>query len=249
MLMQCCLRQVKLNDTLVAEGRQGEQQKHCIATGCIRELGDCTVGLVGFGAIARTVVQMLAPFGPKVLYYDPFRADSATEEACHAEYAALETIQKCSDILSLHLAVTPQTVNMVDADSLVGMKDGAFIVNTARGDLVASAALVKALCSGKIAGAGLDTIAPEPVTTENPLLSLPHDRRGDPGGAKRTAAGKYRERVIIKSKTKTPLQLKWKSREGVFACTATAHMGGCYCLFLAGGSGFMASSAVPSSFG
>ena len=50
---------------------------------------------------------MLAPFGPKVLYYDPFRADSATEEACHAEYAALETIQKCSDILSLHLAVTP----------------------------------------------------------------------------------------------------------------------------------------------
>ena len=96
-----------------------------------------------------------------------------------------------------------------------------FIVNTARGDLVASAALAKALCSGKIAGAGLDTIAPEPVTTENPLLSLPHDRRGDPGGAKRTAAGKYRERVIIKSKTKTPLQLKWKSCEGVFACTAT----------------------------
>lgn len=129
------------------------------------------------------------------------------------------------------------------------MKDGAFIVNTARGDLVASAALAKALCSGKIAGAGLDTIAPEPVTTENPLLSLPHDRRGDPGGAKRTAAGKYRERVIIKSKTKTPLQLKWKSCEGVFACTATAHMGGCYCLFLAGGSGFMASSAAPSSFG
>ncbi len=128
------------------------------------------------------------------------------------------------------------------------MKDGAFIVNTARGDLVASAALAKALCSGKIAGAGLDTIAPEPVTTENPLLSLPHDRRGDPGGAKRTAAGKYRERVIIKSKTKTPLQLKWKSREGVLL-TATAHMGGCYCLFLAGGSGFMASSAVPSSFG
>lgn len=57
------------------------------------------------------------------------------------------------------------------------MKDGAFIVNTARGDLVASAALAKALCSGKIAGAGLDTIAPEPVTTENPLLSLPHDAR------------------------------------------------------------------------
>lgn len=147
--------------------------------------------MVGFGAIARTVVQMLAPFGPKVLYYDPFRADSATEEACHAEYAALETIQKCSDILSLHLAVTPQTVNMVDAGFLAGMKDG----------------------------------------------------------AKRTAAGKYRERVIIKSKTKTPLQLKWKSCEGVFACTATAHMGGCYCLLLAGGSGFMASSAMPSSFG
>ena len=118
---------------------------------------------------------MLAPFGPKVLYYDPFRADSATEEACHAEYAALETIQKCSDILSLYLAVTPQTVNMVDAGFLAGMKDGAFIVNTARGDLVDSAALAKALCSGKIAGAGLDTIAPEPVTQENPLLSLPHD--------------------------------------------------------------------------
>lgn len=83
---------------------------------------------MGFGAIVRTVAQMLAPFGPKVLYYDPFRADSATEEACHAEYAALETIQKCSDILSLHLAVTPQTVNMVDAGFLAGMKDGASVV-------------------------------------------------------------------------------------------------------------------------
>lgn len=175
MLMLCCLRQVKLNDTLVAEGRQDEQQKHCIATGCIRELGDCTVGLVGFGAIARTVAQMLVPFGPKVLYYDPFRADRATEEACHAEYADLETIQKCSDILSLHLAVTPQTMNMVDADFLAGMKDGASIINTARGDLVDSAALAEALCSGKIAGAGLDTIAPEPVTQENPLLCLPHN--------------------------------------------------------------------------
>lgn len=95
--------------------------------------------------------------------------------ACHAEYASLETLRKCSDILSLHLAVTPQTVNMVDADFLAGMKDGAFVVNTARGDLVDSAALAGALCSGKIAGAGLDTIAPEPVTPENPLLCLPHD--------------------------------------------------------------------------
>lgn len=175
MLMLCCLRQVKRNDTLVTEGRQDEQQKHCIVSGCIRELGDCTVGLVGFGAIARTVAQMLVPFGAKVLYYDPFRADSATEEACHAEYADLETIRKCSDIFSLHLAVTPQTVNMVDAGFLAGMKDGVFIVNTARGDLVDSAALAEALCSGKVAGAGLDTIAPEPVTTENPLLCLPHD--------------------------------------------------------------------------
>lgn len=175
MLMLCCLRQVKRNDTLVAEGRQDERQKHCIVTGCIRELGDCTIGLVGFGAIARTVAQMLVPFGPKVLYYDPFRADSTTEEACHAEYASLETLRKCSDILSLHLAVTPQTVNMVDADFLAGMKDGAFLVNTDRGDLVDSAALAGALCSGKIAGAGLDTIAPEPVTQENPLLCLPHD--------------------------------------------------------------------------
>ena len=104
---------------------------------------------MGFGAIARTVVQMLAPFGPKVLYYDPFRADSATEEACHAEYAALETIQKCSDILSLHLAVTPQTVNMVDAGFLAGMKDGAFIVNTARRNYRMIAAAIRAVQSGR----------------------------------------------------------------------------------------------------
>ena len=67
----------------------------------------------------------------------------------HAEYAALETIQKCSDILSLHLAVTPQTVNMVDAGFLAGMKDGAFIVNTARGDLVDSTALAKACAAAR----------------------------------------------------------------------------------------------------
>lgn len=67
------------------------------------------------------------------------------------------------------------TIFLKNAGFLAGMKDGAFIVNTARGDLVDSAALAKALCSGKIAGAGLDTIVPEPVTQENPLLSLPHD--------------------------------------------------------------------------
>ena len=175
MLMLCCLRQVKWNDTLVAEGRQDARQKYCIATGCIRELGDCTIGLIGFGAIARHVAQMLVPFGPRVLYYDPYRADRTVEEACHAEYAPLETLRAACDILSLHLAVTPQTVDLVNAAFLAGMKDGAYLVNTARGDLVDSAALAAALCSGKIAGAGLDTIAPEPVTPDNPLLTLPHD--------------------------------------------------------------------------
>lgn len=187
---------------------------------------------MGFGAIVRTVAQMLAPFGPKVLYYDPFRADSATEEACHAEYAALETIQKCSDILSLHLAVTPQTVNMVDAGFLAGMKDGAFIVDTARGDLVASAAFAKALCSGKIAGAGLDTIA----TASNASVVLKFDLTVSLEHPWGLAATEFKNRIEEKSGGSMTVEIYPSSTSGSEADSLAGMLVGTTSMTMSGGS-------------
>lgn len=175
MLMLALLRHVLEYDTSVRAGRQDRQQKACIASGCIRELSDCTVGLVGFGNIAQNVARMLMPFGPKVLYYDAYPIPETAARACAAQPASLDELLAKSDIVSLHAATTEQTRGMVNDDFLDKMKQGAYLINTARGDLVNNEALHRALLSGRLAGAGLDTVAPEPVTADHILLHLPED--------------------------------------------------------------------------
>ena len=111
-------------------------------------------------------------FGSRVSYYDV---------VLHPEsgltYLPLEKIYSDCDIISIHLPVTPETTGMINADSIALMKPTALLINTARGEIIDQEALCHALISGKLGGAGLDTLSPEPVTADNPILNLPADVR------------------------------------------------------------------------
>ena len=132
-----------------------------------------TVGLVGFGAIGRQTARLLAGFDCRLLAYDPL-LNEATAAALGVRAAALDELLAASDFVSLHAPVTPATRGMVDAAFLAGMKPGAVLLNTARGELVDEAALLGALTSGRLRGAALDAFAAEPPGGDNPLLALPN---------------------------------------------------------------------------
>ena len=118
-----------------------------------RELPEMTVGIVGMGRIGTTVAQHLKGFGCRVLGYN---RTPRPEQAAAAEMVDLDTLLRGSDIVSLHLAATPETEHLIGAAAFEKMKDGAVLINTARGPLVDNGALIDALEQGKLSGAGLD---------------------------------------------------------------------------------------------
>ncbi len=130
------------------------------------EIGGRRVGLVGFGAVPRILAPVLAAMGADVSYTAP-RAKPVA-----ATYKTLATLLAESDIVSLHLPLTAETANLMDADAIAAMKPGAILVNTARGGLVDRTALHQALVSGHLSAAGLDVFAEEPVTASEPLMEL-----------------------------------------------------------------------------
>ena len=172
LLMLMLLRRAVTGDRAVREGRQMEVKEQCMAGG-LTELSACRVGLVGFGDIAKATAERLAPFGCEIYYYSRTRRPAEEEARFGVTYLPLEELAASCDIVSLHCPVTAETRNMVDDAFLNRMKRTAYLVNTARGELVDNDALCRALTAGAIAGAGLDTIAPEPVTADNLLASLP----------------------------------------------------------------------------
>jgi phosphoglycerate dehydrogenase-like enzyme len=173
LLMLSVLRKLPQWDAQVRAGHQMDVKKKCLATGCITDLADCTVGLIGMGDIAQAVAERLQPFGPRVVYHTRHRRPPELEEKLGIEWAdSVDDVLAQADIVSLHSAATPQTAGMVDRAFLAKMRPGAYLINTSRGELVDSSALADALEAGTIAGAGLDTVAPEPVMPDNPLLNL-----------------------------------------------------------------------------
>lgn len=175
LLMLGLLRGVVTGDRAVREGRQISVKENHMLTGDLAELADCTIGFVGFGDIAKAAAKMADVFGAKTVYYDVFRVSQAVEEEYKTTYLPLEELLAASDIVSLHLPVTPQTAGMVNADFFSRMKKGAYLINTARGELVDSEALITAIRSGKLAGAGLDCVAGEPVAADNVILQAEAD--------------------------------------------------------------------------
>ena len=159
-------------DRAVREGRQIQMKEQAMVEG-IAELGDCKIGLIGFGHIAKATAQRLVPFGCELFYDSAHRKDPETEKAFSVTYLPLGELLAACDIVSLHAAVTPQTRGMVNAAFLSQMKSGSYLINTARGELVDHSAVKEALLSGKLAGAGFDTLSPEPVPADHPLVQLP----------------------------------------------------------------------------
>lgn len=139
----------------------------------MRTLCDLTVGIVGFGRIGREVVHRLRAFHTRILVHDPVVPASAIE-AAGAMPASLTDVLSQSDILSLHCPSTPQTRGLINADTLARMKQGAVLINVARGDLVDPGALTDALKSGRLSGAALDVFSPEPIPKDHPILSMPN---------------------------------------------------------------------------
>ena len=175
MLMIGVLRDAIGGDRAVREGRQIAVKEGYMATGSLRELADLKVGLYGFGAIAKALARVLSAMGVEVCYYQRRRADEATERELNVKYLPLDEMVATCDMISVHVPLTDETRNSIDDGFFSKMKDGSYIINTARGEVVDSEALVRAIKSGKIAGAGLDTIAGEPVQRDNVLVTQPEE--------------------------------------------------------------------------
>jgi D-3-phosphoglycerate dehydrogenase len=131
-----------------------------------------TIGLLGFGAIGRHVARLLGNFDCTLLAYDPI-ADAAQASALGVRLVSQAEVVSQADFLSLHCPVTDETRGLVDAAFLASMKPGAFLINTARGELVDENALLEALDSGRLKGAALDAFVTEPPAKDSPLLSHP----------------------------------------------------------------------------
>lgn len=131
------------------------------------ELGGRVVGLVGYGSVPRLLAPVLVAMGCEVLYTARHQVADAV-----ARFTTLDALLEQSDVVSLHLPLTAETGRLIDRSALGRMKQGAVLINTARGGLVDSAALADALRSGHLGGAGLDVFTEEPVARDEPLLAL-----------------------------------------------------------------------------
>jgi len=132
------------------------------------ELAGKTMGIIGFGRIGRAVAGIAQAMGMKVLAYSRHRDASAEND--RLRYAEFNELLAESDVISLHCPLFESTRGMIDKKAIEKMKDGVFIINTARGPLIVEEDLAQALNSGKVAGAAVDVVSKEPITEDNPLL-------------------------------------------------------------------------------
>ncbi len=217
-LMLACARKVAFYDRLVRDGRWEVPPGKPLF-----RLSGSTLGLVGFGNIARQVAVRAASFGMRVVYSDPFVKDGQFGEPGHG--VALDTLLAESDFVSVHPPLTPQTRKMIGDEALGKMKRTAWLINCGRGPIIDTDALVRALDSGKIAGCALDTTDPEPLPNPHPLrerdnvIINPHVawysehamvglQAGAPGEVRRVLTGEWPVNVVNRA-------VKGKSRAGL----------------------------------
>jgi glycerate dehydrogenase len=145
----------------VRDGAWSRSRQFCFLTHPITDIADSTIGIVGYGALGRSIGKRAEALGMKVIAHDVVPGDGLVD---------LPTILRESDVITLHVPLTPQTRGMIGTDQLRAMKPGAILINTARGGLVDERALADALRAGVIAGAGFDVLSSEPPVAGNPLL-------------------------------------------------------------------------------
>ncbi len=163
LLMLAALRRLPVLDRATRDGRGWPSDPQLGET--VRDIGACTVGLVGYGSIAKRVEGIIAAMGATVVH-------TSTRDDGLPGWRTLPDLLAASDIVSLHLPLTADTKGLIDRAALNGMKRGAVLVNTSRGPIVDEAALAAALRDGRLAAAGLDVFGAEPVAPDNPLLGL-----------------------------------------------------------------------------
>lgn len=163
LLMLAALRRLPVLDRVTKAGRGWPSDPTLGET--VRDIGGCTVGLVGYGNVAKRVETIVATLGADVLH-------TSTRDDGHPGWRSLPDLLTASDIVSLHLPLTDATAGLIGAEQLAAMKPQAVLVNTSRGPIVDETALIDALRTGRIAAAGLDVFAEEPVPADNPLLTL-----------------------------------------------------------------------------
>jgi phosphoglycerate dehydrogenase-like enzyme len=167
LLMLATLRRLAQLDDLTRAGRGWLLEPELADD--LGELAGRTVGLIGFGAVARRLAPMLQAIGARVVYTSREAAADAT-----IPFLPLDELLPTADILSLHLPLTSATIGMIDAGAIAAMKRGSVLINTARGPLIDGVALLEALTNGHLRGAGLDVFSREPVDADDPLLKLPN---------------------------------------------------------------------------
>lgn len=170
LMLETC-HQIGLHNTSVHQGDWIRSDRFCYWLTPQMELAGKTLGIYGFGRIGRAVGQLAKAFGMRVLAYSRSQYPEGREIG---EYVDLDTLLRESDFLSLHCPQTPQTEKLINRKTLAMMKDGAILINTARGGLLDEEAVAQALVSGKLRAAALDVVSQEPMAEGNPLLSAPN---------------------------------------------------------------------------
>lgn len=138
-----------------------------------RELRGATLALLGMGSIARATAEIAKGLGLNLVGHDPYAPDAAFEQLGARRFASFDEMLPHADILSLHSPLTDQTRQIVNAEAIAKMPRGSFVINTARGGLIDEAALLAAVQSGHLAGAGLDSFAVEPPPADHPFWAEP----------------------------------------------------------------------------
>ena len=178
LLLELC-RRTALHDAGIRSGRWAAGPDWCFWDTPQVELSGKTMGILGFGTIGRRVAELAHAFGMKVIAASARKsaaelAASAVPVAFPVELVGLDGLFRASDVLSLHCPLTDRTRAIVNAANIAAMKDGALVLNLARGPLLDEAAVADALVSGKLGGLGADVVSAEPITTDNPLLTSPN---------------------------------------------------------------------------
>lgn len=170
LMLELCHR-IGYHDRVVHEGKWFRSSSFCFWDTPQMELAGKTLGIIGLGRIGQAVAKLAAAFGMDVLAYTRTPREEHIELA---ECVDLDTLYARSDFISLHCPQTPENGKMINEDSIQKMKDGAVLINTARGGLVDEYALTRALSSGKLSAAAVDVLSQEPMHPDNPLLNAPN---------------------------------------------------------------------------
>lgn len=168
-LMLAVNRRLPYVDKSVREGKwlKAEMRAQCYS------LQDKTIGLVGIGNIAKQVAKRLSGFDVgEIIYYDIFRLSPEQEKALNVRYVELDELMVRSDVITLHVPLTDTTKGLISRERIAKMKPTSILINTARGPIVDTQALVDALREHKIRGAGLDAYDEEPLAADSPLIQL-----------------------------------------------------------------------------